>query len=850
MRIILLLICVLVMTTHIFNGCASKPKETPRPPETRTTETAEVRNDWEMARSLDTITGYEEFLEQFPQSDEAYQAHARLQSLYEERDWNLAHRDHTLASYESFLRHHPQSLFAPEARDWLRILATSAAWEIAVSLDAIAAYEEFLEQFPQAGEAALAQERIETLHAELDWEAACRQDTLANYEDFLAKHPESPQAAHARRKIDLYYSRLLSCEQISWIPFNNVEEIQRAIRHPDFNRSEVRDFYPLEMLQECFREQSELLNENWLKTYFELVNELNEINLRLADFRRAQLQIQSLQESVKLIELSLTNLSEIFRTRLKALPEAVIAVSSAIIQPDTSVKEMEHKLIETTKRYLTRHSSVHFVRSNTKSTAYEVVQDIIESETYGTCESFETDPISHVIEIPTINGIADLLYIVHRYRIYIDFPGKLFSYQDEADDLIYDTLHDEFEVNLIGTYSDYTLDMLPNELRLRYINLLTKLTSEIDTFNDIQMLKLDNINTDYITATFRLQDRLTTIKSKLQDIDTYLSSTFIGSNEHTLEQELTQIGQKLNEHVEQREVIVFSLFTTFQSPHMSINAQYDHMVSNMFNDIQKRTVQLSSYRFYRAEDGKLSAWEGSDFYRNPIPIEYALPLKGRVRLVSQGGTYKLGVLLGLRMKFFHDWETGNWNILQNGVPFGCFETLRRTHNSIFANHETGPTSVQKLLGRDVAFRHVMAPLIEYLQDADFHVLGADEPLGELAIKKFNDMFYLNLGKKQLFCEVVESNHTQKLLQVGDKEIVCRIRIRSDGSGRIELLPDLGSKHMTTLVSIVTHLTQLIYVNTTNNTRRSDGLAEDLETFLDSIRHLTQCTMLFDICKSP
>ncbi len=79
----------------------------------------EEKRAWEAARRANVIENYEAFLKQYPQSEFAEEAQARIEGLR----WEQAQREDTIEGYEAFLERHPQSEFAGEAQariDYLR----------------------------------------------------------------------------------------------------------------------------------------------------------------------------------------------------------------------------------------------------------------------------------------------------------------------------------------------------------------------------------------------------------------------------------------------------------------------------------------------------------------------------------------------------------------------------------------------------------------------------------------------------------------------------------------------------------------------------------------------------------
>jgi len=110
----------------------------------------------------------------------------------------------TISAYEEFLKQHPDSEFADEARSRLNILILKEQWEITVTTDTISSYEEFLKQHSDSEFAEKARSRMDLLKRESPkkhWLAL--KNTIPAYEEFLNLHPDSEFAEEARSRLNL-----------------------------------------------------------------------------------------------------------------------------------------------------------------------------------------------------------------------------------------------------------------------------------------------------------------------------------------------------------------------------------------------------------------------------------------------------------------------------------------------------------------------------------------------------------------------------------------------------------------------------------------------------------------------
>ena len=74
------------------------------------------QQEWEAARSADTLQAYQRFLASFPDGEFVSQAQARVRELQEAEDWQKAMRADTAEAYQQFVTRHPQGRNSDEAR--------------------------------------------------------------------------------------------------------------------------------------------------------------------------------------------------------------------------------------------------------------------------------------------------------------------------------------------------------------------------------------------------------------------------------------------------------------------------------------------------------------------------------------------------------------------------------------------------------------------------------------------------------------------------------------------------------------------------------------------------------------
>ena len=122
----------------------------------------------------------------------------------------------TLEGYREYLEQFPNGRFADKAQAEVDKY-DNAAWERAESRNTIAGYEDYLFDWPEGLHAAKAQERIDALKAEIEaakkdaaaraaaderaWQKADSTNTIIGYEDYLSGYPSGKHAGEARSRI-------------------------------------------------------------------------------------------------------------------------------------------------------------------------------------------------------------------------------------------------------------------------------------------------------------------------------------------------------------------------------------------------------------------------------------------------------------------------------------------------------------------------------------------------------------------------------------------------------------------------------------------------------------------------
>ena len=142
--------------------------------------------DWQDARMKRSAEGYEQFLEQYPESRFAADARQALENLR----FKQVQKENTLDAFNGFLELHPDGEHAEEARKTVETLR----WVQAQRQNSRESYERYIEAYPEGRFAEEAQERL----APFLLAGLARSRDPADFEAFLETNPEGAAADRAR----------------------------------------------------------------------------------------------------------------------------------------------------------------------------------------------------------------------------------------------------------------------------------------------------------------------------------------------------------------------------------------------------------------------------------------------------------------------------------------------------------------------------------------------------------------------------------------------------------------------------------------------------------------------------
>ena len=204
---------------------------------------------WVRALEKDTLAGYREYLEAFPEGRHKDEAQAQIDA-YDNKAWARAEQRNTIAGYEDYLAAWPEGLHASKAQERInemkaraeairkdaaeRAAAERADWENAARENTVPSYQAYLAKHPTGPNAAEASSRIAALEARAGdlaaWNAAKSANRAAAYEQYLASYPQGafvPQAMAALEQLKPAVGRVFqdcaACPSMVTLPSGNAE---------------------------------------------------------------------------------------------------------------------------------------------------------------------------------------------------------------------------------------------------------------------------------------------------------------------------------------------------------------------------------------------------------------------------------------------------------------------------------------------------------------------------------------------------------------------------------------------------------------------------------------------------
>lgn len=169
---------------------------------------ATPQSDWDAAQKENSKYSYENFIKNYPDSDFANQAKAKIEEL----DWAEATRINAKEKYEEFIRNHPKSDFTPQAR----IKVETISWGKAAETNSILGYSMFMRKYPESSYVDKARLKI----GELKYLEIIKCGKYGPLEKFINQHKDTEIAqkaiSHSNRTFKVYTVK--KPERVTFLP--------------------------------------------------------------------------------------------------------------------------------------------------------------------------------------------------------------------------------------------------------------------------------------------------------------------------------------------------------------------------------------------------------------------------------------------------------------------------------------------------------------------------------------------------------------------------------------------------------------------------------------------------------
>lgn len=149
-----------------------------------------MENDWKKAHKLDSISSYNTFITNHPDSKYIADAKTNIVRIA----WQQATKINKKKSYELFLKTHPGSAYQKEAEEKIDELD----WQSARQKNKYNAYEEYLKSHPDG----LYQHKARVLAEEKYWHGSNKVNTLKAFQDYLQKYPTGKYQEQCKQRIE------------------------------------------------------------------------------------------------------------------------------------------------------------------------------------------------------------------------------------------------------------------------------------------------------------------------------------------------------------------------------------------------------------------------------------------------------------------------------------------------------------------------------------------------------------------------------------------------------------------------------------------------------------------------
>jgi len=194
-------------------------------------ESQREKHDWEMILKQNTLQGFVDFMETYPESKFTLNAKSKISILEEIEKWNVIAEENTILGYYNFIQNNPDSDFVSEAYKRIKELEESTLWNEVKMKNTIGAYLEYKNSYPYGTHIKEVQETLgELIKHEKEiklWRQALSAQTKDAFEKYLTKYPTGIYAFEAIKEIEKLDSPS-SVELDEEVTENKIEKVKTS----------------------------------------------------------------------------------------------------------------------------------------------------------------------------------------------------------------------------------------------------------------------------------------------------------------------------------------------------------------------------------------------------------------------------------------------------------------------------------------------------------------------------------------------------------------------------------------------------------------------------------------------
>ncbi len=172
------IVIVLFLVIWLVNSCENEKTNTDQIPQPDSQIDNRENKAWSDAVTINTVAGYEEYLQDFKDGIHAEEAQKKIDEIEDYNDWKTALTTHTKAAYQEYLQNRPNGNWTSDANK---------------KIDEFEQLAQEKQENARANKARLAEDK--------DWNTAKSTNTLESYQIYQDKYPDGRYKSEAANQI-------------------------------------------------------------------------------------------------------------------------------------------------------------------------------------------------------------------------------------------------------------------------------------------------------------------------------------------------------------------------------------------------------------------------------------------------------------------------------------------------------------------------------------------------------------------------------------------------------------------------------------------------------------------------